>query len=395
MCSTRMECEKLVDLPAVLLLHCLSFLDARSLALAACSAKVLERACGEETLWQACLLRKWDEPQCAVRSWRAEYRTRELLLKSLRMLVMRDNLGQLRQEAAALLAVLASSRACGRTRSTLQTAVPHLRSYLSEMELDAVGVPLFAPHSEFRDLEPLLALQGAAVLRGLCGGQLFEPALRIVALMAFAGAEAGISRSQSLVAAPVYATLDATAPLPEDATIPAAGLWPAGYRPPYDTPASRARREARPDADPSLLSGSWRGLWMPSTPTFLADADARAESMPLRVALTADASGRITGWGSDPLGSFRLTGRVSLACSEGGESLLRPLDLHFQYCHGECGGVDGAFIARVVPGAAPQQWSGYTWPWGLVGAWHSQPTWMEVHEGGEGRNGTFMLWPSA
>ncbi len=398
--------EQLLDLPPALLLHCLSFLDGRDVAAAALTCRALASLSREEALWHALFLRAWDEPyDSAVRAWRQqngqhtwrrEFVARAVLLQTLATWPLSNSCDSRADALTTLFSVLASSAACNRTRATLTTDgqfsmawcnatfSQHARLFRSAVESRAERSATFARAH---------AALGAVLLRLLYDDDATGGPLG--ALLEFTAYTLD-EHTTPLFFAPLMAIKTKSLP---HALVPAAGAWPAGARPPHDSAARRARREARLEAGPALLTGSWRGVHMKTKAARHVLPLAEPQVLPLRVALCVDASGTLTGWGSDALGTFRLRGSVALAAAASGLMLCHETVLEMEY--GECGGIDAVFIARVVPGAGPQRWRGYVWPWGIVGAWEeSAPpaNWMNVHAGefgaGLGSVGTFMLWPS-
>jgi hypothetical protein len=218
-----------------------------------------------------------------------------------------------------------------------------------------------------------------------------EARAELCARTALAAAPPGVGRWRAL------AGLNAP-PGPPPPPPPAAGRWPAGARPPHDCAVARARREARPDATPQLLSGSWAGLRLHARREGQQPAAGAPLTLLLGLSVTHD--GRVSGNGRDVLGTFTLSGHIhtppaaDASAAAGSTSAPTPAltRLSLRVSYRECGGLPGELIAHTVRGAAPMAWEGYVWPFGLVGAWAHEapapgapPLWAQ--------GGTWMVWP--
>jgi len=341
----------LLDLPLAVLLRTLSCVDARSLVRAALVNRELSAACFDEELWRALFLDNWGAPFAGPACWRSAFGARERLLATLlRPYRDPDSARVLLSEA---LDVLCSGPCLDKPHARMQEGL--LTFLTSVQEMQPADLPsFFAPFSLLQRTEVQLPGFPQALPLRIIFGLLTRPILA--------------ARLQGLHAA---------------------GVWPAGGRPPGDSPRLRTARELRPGATAALLSGGWCG-------EVIHQGGGR---VPVTVALTVNGAGVVRGWGNDALGRFSITGRVGGTLF--GIARMHQLTLTVTYTS------VGGLPAGAVEGAGMQTWVGAVYPLGLAGCWwtgplHQPPAedWVAAHEGADGaelfsptRYGSFALCP--
>ena len=398
----------LLELPPPLLIACLQPLNARSIAAAACACRALAAAAGDHALWLHVLARKWDVPRGLLVDARAEFVSRKRCICALRSTALPGasptlaDVLRAADSARTLLRVACCSQRFERSRAALgrAPALPWLLgAAMAALQLSAAQATGRTPHSaELADARvAIYAALGAVVVRF---GELSEQHARdgVTVLLALhrvtavlaqrcgGDAAAALSACAALAAAPLFA------PVPALARVAAAGPCPAGARQPHESARARARREAREGAGLQLLSGSWGGRRVCS-PESGGGGGGGASQLPpaleLSLGLSVRDDGGVSGFGQDGLGSFVVEGTVTRAQAQAALPQLHAR-LSLRVTYRQCGWLPGPLVERTLPGAAPQHWAGWIWPFGIVGAWAPEtpagtPQWMS--------GGTFMLWP--
>ena len=395
----------LLELPPPLLIACLQQLNSRSVAAAACTCRALAAAAGDHALWLHVLARKWDAPRGLLVDARAEFVSRKRCLRALRSnplpgaqpTTLPDVL-RAADAARTLLRVACCSQRFERSRAALDRApaLPWLLgAAMAALQLTSAQVTGRIAHSaeladarvtiyaavgavvvRFGELSELHARDGVTVLLAL------QRVTSVLAQRCGGDAAAALSACAALAAAPLFA------PVPVPARIPAAGPCPAGARQPHESGRARSRREAREGGGLHLLSGSWGGRRVCSSEADGGIASQLPPSLELSLGLSVRDDGGVSGFGTDPLGTFDVEGTVTRAQAQALPQLHARLSLRVTYR--QCGWLPGPLAERTVPGAAPQHWAGWVWPFGVVGAWAPEtpagtPQWTS--------GGTFMLWP--
>ena len=400
----------LLELPPPLLIACLQPLNARSIAAAACACRALAAAAGDHALWLHVLARKWDVPRGLLVDARAEFVSRKRCLRVLRSSVLAAAVPTLADvpraadAARTLLRVACCSQRFERSRAALDRAPALtwlLGAAMAALQLSTAQATGRTPHAaELADARvAIYAALGAVVLRF---GELSELHARdgVTALLALhrvttvlaqrcgGDAAAALSACAALAAAPLFA------PVPTPARVPAAGPCPAGARQPHESARARARREAREGAGLHLLSGSWGGRRVCAPEAdggFGGGASQLPPALELSLGLSVRDDGGVSGFGHDGMGSFDVEGTVTRAHAQAPAPLPQlHARLSLRVTYRQCGWLPGPLVERTVPGAAPQHWAGWVWPFGIVGAWAPEtpagtPQWTS--------GGTFMLWP--
>ncbi len=272
---------------------------------------------------------------------------------------------------AALAALqLTAAQATGRVAHSAELAQACAAVYAA---LGAVAVrfgELPDPHGRDGGTVLLALHRVTSVLAQRCGGE----------------AAALMCATAALAAAPLRGFV------PTAARVPAAGPCPAGTRL-HEGCRARARRETRAGGL-HLLSGSWSGRrgCCPEADAGDGDATRLPATLPLSLGMSVQEDGSVSGFGSDALSEFDIIGRVQV------QPMPLP-QLHarvsLRVTYRSCGWLPGAIAEHTVPGAAPQAWEAFVWPFGIVGAWAPEapraaggtPQWT--------RGGTFMLWPKS
>ena len=398
----------LLELPPPLLLACLQQLNSRSIAAAACTCRALAAAAADHALWLHVLARKWDVPRGLLVDARAEFVSRKRCLQVLRanaqpgahLTTLADML-HAANAARTLLRVACCSQRFERSRAALDRApaLPWLLgAAMAALQLSSAQATGRIPHSaELADARvTIYAAVGAVVIRlgelselhARDGATVLLALHRVTSVLAQrcgGDAAAVLCACAALAAAPLFA------PVPAPARAPAAGPCPAGARQPHESARARARREAR-EGGLHLLSGSWGGrrLCSPEADGGGGGPSQLPPALELSLGLSVRDDGGVSGFGQDGLGTFDVEGTVTRAHAQAAPLPQLHARLSLRVTYRQCGWLPGPLAERTVPGAAPQHWAGWVWPFGVVGAWAPEtpagaPQWTS--------GGTFMLWP--